>query len=345
MVATELLNTLYVTRTEARLGVEHDALVVRVGDERPQRFPLARIESVVLFGPIVISPSLIARCASEGRTIVILDRNGRFQARIEGPLTGSVMLRRKQHEMLNDRVRVSLLARNLVAGKLQNSRRMLLRAARDQSDSDVQAALRMSAGQLAAGIEQIVGVTDLDTLRGFEGQGANAYFSAYARLFGSAQDFEFVNRSRRPPRDPVNAVLSFGYALLTTQCRTALETVGLDPQVGYLHALRAGRPALALDLMEEFRSFVVDRLVVRLFNRRQLSHGDFDSFPGGAVRLNDRGRRTMLTEWQRQTERDFDHVLAQRQVSYGLLPQLQARILSRFVRGDLEAYVPALVRG
>ncbi len=341
----ELLNTLYVQSQGAVVGLDHDAVTLRADDRPPTRLPLGRLEALVVFGHVVVTAPLLARCAEDGRAVVWLSRTGRFHARLQGPVGGNVLLRRAQHALLDDPERRLALARNIVAGKLQNSRRLLLRAARDASDHESSARLRSVAAELARGIESLAAQRSLDAVRGVEGRGARQYFSALRKVVRTDElAHGFDGRSRRPPRDPVNALLSFLYALLRVSCWSALESVGLDPQVGFLHGLRPGRPGLALDLMEEHRPVMADRLALTLLNRGQVRLRDFDVLPGGAVRLNDHGRRAVLEAWQKARTAEVAHRLLDRPVAVGLLPYVQARLLARHVRGDLPAYVPFVTR-
>ena len=344
---TELLNTLYVQTQGTHLNLDHDAVTVR-GEMHsgPARFPLLRIDAIVVFGRVTLSPQLLARCATDGRAVVWLDHNGRFNARLQGRVGGNVLLRRAQHLAFDDEDRRLLLARNIVAGKLQNSRRVLLRAARDATETDPREGLRAAAGELALGIGALERQMSLDAVRGVEGRGARVYFDAFHHaLRVESSDLQMDGRTRRPPRDPVNALLSFLYALLQTSCWSALEAVGLDPQIGFLHGLRPGRPSLALDLMEEHRAVLADRLALTLLNRRQITSGDFEFLPGGAVRLTESSRKTVLAEWQRARLHEHHHRLLGRRVQSGLLPQIQARLLARCLRGDLKTYVPFTIRG
>ena len=341
----ELLNTLYVTTQGTVLRLEHDTVRVLVDRETRARLPLVRLQAVVAIGRVTVTTPLIHRCAVDGRSVVWLTRHGRFRARLTGGVVGNVMLRRAQHEALNDSAQVLLLARQCVAGKVQNARSLLLRAARDSTDAVDEAQLRAAAARLGALLGAIRESADLDTLRGLEGNAARAYFVAFVRMVrADRRAFAPSGRTRRPPRDRANALLSFCYALLRAECEAALEGVGLDPQVGYLHALRPGRPALALDLMEELRPAVVDRLALRIINRRQIRAEHFDETPGGAVNLTEAGRRATLAAYQKNKERATPHRLLKDRVPVGLIPHVQARLLARHLRGDLKHYLPHVMR-
>ena len=341
----ELQNTLYVTTQGALLRLDHDTVRVVVEQETLARLPLVRLQAIMVFGRVTVTTPLIHRCAEDGRGLVWLTNHGRFRARLTGGTLGNVLLRRAQHEALNDPDRTLVMARQCVAGKVQNARSLLLRAARDTTNSADETELRTAAEQVGALLGAIRQSADLDTLRGFEGNAARTYFAAFSRMVRADRcDFSPTGRSRRPPRDRANALLSFGYALLRAECEAALEGVGLDPQVGYLHSLRPGRPALALDLMEELRPAIIDRLVLRVINRRQIRVEHFDQTPGGAVSLNEAGRRVILAAYQKRKESTSPHRLLQEQVPVGLIPHVQARLMARHLRGDLNHYLPHIAR-
>ena len=338
----ELLNTLYVLTPGASLHLDHDAVRVVIKGEMKLRAPLVRLGGIVVFGPVAVSPLLIHRCADDGRTISFMSSGGRFKARLQGALKGNVLLRRSQHLVFQERCWPPRIARQFVAAKIQNSRLLLLRGARD-SDGEPSKFLRVASDKLEDVLQRLHSIEGLDLIRGAEGEAAKIYFQEFDSLIrGDQQAFTFERRSRRPPRDRTNALLSFLYALLREECAGALEEVGLDPQVGFLHALRPGRPALALDLMEELRPIVADRLAITLINRRQLKAASFDVLPGGAVRLTDEGRRTVISAYQERKKRLVLHRLLRRKVSLGLVPHVQARLLARHIRGDL-AHYPAYI--
>ncbi len=341
----ELLNVLYVQTQGAHLSLEHDTVRVQVERETLLRAPLLRLSAIVVFGQVSISPFLIQRCAEDGRGLVWLSRNGRFKGRLEGGTHGNVLLRRAQHLALSDAEAARDIARQMVAGKIQNSRQVLLRGARESTDLGDRLVLGEAAGRLADILVRLRGVADLEAVRGAEGEAARCYFAAFGCLVRQGREcFDLHGRSRRPPRDLTNAVLSFLYTLVRSDCVAALESVGLDPQVGFLHALRPGRPALALDLLEEFRPILADRLALTLVNRRQLREGDFEPGPDGGVYLNERGRRTVIVAWQERKQEEMEHRVLKQKVPFGLLPHVQARLLARHLRGDLKDYPPFLYR-
>ncbi len=341
----ELLNTLYVQTQGAVLHLEHDTVKISVEREMKLRLPLLRLSGIVVFGRVTITPFLIQRCAEDGRSLVWLDRNGRFKARVEGPARGNVLLRRAQHLALSDSKRALRIARQIVAAKLQNSRQVVLRGGREAATENAQAALSDAAARIADILVRLNECRSLDELRGAEGEAARAYFGVFGYHVRADQDaFAMDGRTRRPPRDRVNAVLSFLYALLRAECAAGLESVGLDPQVGFLHALRPGRPALALDLMEEFRPIIADRLALTLINRKQVQADHFVNLPGGAVHLNDDGRRAVLQAYQQRKEDEVSHRMLDQKIPLGLVPYVQARLLARYLRGDLDEYPPYLSR-
>jgi CRISPR-associated protein Cas1 len=341
----ELLNVLYVQSQGAVLHLEHDTVRVEVERETRLRLPLMRLSGIAVFGRVTVTPFLIQRCAEDGRNLVWLDRNGRFKARVEGPVKGNVLLRRAQHLSLSHPDKPALIARQIVAAKVQNSRQVLMRAAREAGSDDDREKLSAASERLAATLSALPVTQDIDVIRGSEGDSARTYFGVFSHMVRVDRDvFGFNGRTRRPPRDRMNAVLSFLYALLRTECASALEGVGLDPQVGYLHSLRPGRPALALDLMEEFRPALADRLALAIVNRRQLTAGDFEETPGGGILMNESGRRTVIEAFQRRKQEEVQHRALKRKLPLGLAPHVQARLLARHLRGELDHYPPFLIR-
>lgn len=334
-----LLNTLYVTTEGAGLRKDGENVVVEIDGAERARVPLHMLGSLVVFGAIWLSPPLMQACAAAGIAIVLLDRAGRFQARVEGPVNGNVLLRRAQYRLADE---PEGIVRSLVSGKVANQRAVLMRALRDLPGGDD--ALAVGAERLGLILRRVaLGPGDVDTLRGCEGEAAAIYFGLFDRLIRNADPgMRFTGRSRRPPLDPVNALLSFLYTLLTHDCRSAAEGVGLDPAVGFLHRERPGRPSLALDLMEELRPILADRLALSLINRRQIGPGDFETRDGGAVLLTDDGRRTVLTAWQERKKEERRHPFLDEAAPLGLVPHLQALLLARHLRGDLDAYPPWL---
>jgi CRISPR-associated protein Cas1 len=338
-----LLNTLYVMTQGAYLHLEGETLVVEVERQKRLQAPIHHLGSVVIFGDVLVSPAALHRCADDGLGVMLLDRHGRFKARLEGSLSGNILLRQAQHRAVA--TQALEVARTFVAGKLRNTRQVVLRGARDSHDDADRDALRQCGRLLAGHIRRLPGATTLDEARGIEGDGARVYFEAVRHLIrpDARETFAFERRNRRPPLDRFNALLSFVYTLLVHDCRSAVEAVGLDSQLGFLHAVRPGRPALALDLMEEFRP-VMDRLALTLINRGQLTERDFEPRPGGAVYLSESGRKTVLAAYQQRKQEEVSHALLQQPAPIGLLPHVQARLLARVLRGDMEGYLPFLIR-
>lgn len=337
----QLLNTLYVTAPESYLRLDNDTLRVEVDRETRLRVPLHHLSAVVCFGHVNLSSPLMHRLAEEGKALVLLDANGRFKARLEGETSGNVLLRRAHHQALDRADFVLELARTVVAGKIRNQRQVLQRGAREAKLDDESARLDRVVDDLAASLRALPGAVDLDTVRGIEGEAARGYFSVLNLLVrpDRRELFSMNGRSRRPPRDRMNALLSFLYSMWMNDCRSAVEAAGLDPQMGFLHALRPGRAALALDLVEEFRPFA-DRLALTLVNRGQLAAKDFVEREGGAVLLDGDARKAVVVAYQERKKEELTHALLAETVPLGLVPLVQARLLARHVRGESPAYVP-----
>jgi CRISPR-associated protein Cas1 len=342
----KLLNTLYVSTEGAY--VHRDGLNVVVEVERVEklRVPLHLLSGVAVFGQVSISPALLGSLAEAGVVTAYYGMNGKFLARVEGPVSGNVLLRREQYRVMDDPAGCVQVARGIVAAKSLNQRGVLQRALRDHAVSmepAEQAAIGAAIDRMAGIARQALRETDLDRLRGYEGEAAALYFGVFAHALRVADPaLAFRGRSRRPPMDAPNALLSFIYTLLVHDCRGALEGVGLDPQAGFLHRLRPGRPSLALDLMEELRAPLADRLALSMLNRRELGSGDFRVMENGAVLLQETSRKTVLTAWQERKREEIEHPFLKERAPLGLLPHLQATLLARTLRGDLDAY-PAMI--
>ena len=337
----QLGNTLYVQTQGAYVRLDHETLKLEVEREVKLQAPLHHIGGMVLFGNVLVSPFLLQRFAEDGRSITWMSWSGRFVGRLAGPVSGNVLLRQAQYEAHADPLRTARIARNIVAGKVRNSRTLVQRSAREATEAGDRSALEGTAKELAAVLRSLSRSYRLDEMRGLEGQAGRVYFETWnAMIRADHEAYAFNGRNRRPPRDRANALLSFVYALVTGDCAAACEGVGLDPQFGYLHALRPGRPSLALDLVEELRPILADRLVLSLINRRQVRPQDFDERPGGAVHLNEAGRKTVLVAYQKRKQEEIAHRILGQQVPVGLVPHVQARLLARHLRGDTEAYVP-----
>lgn len=342
------LNTLYVTTPEAWLHKDGENVVVKVEGKEQARVPVHILGGIVCLGSLGVTPALMGHCAERGVCISFMSRSGRFLARVEGPVSGNVLLRRGQYRLADNKEQTSLLASHIVTGKIANQRTVVRRALRDYrttSSADWKARLETSERRLGDAARRSVNSRDADAIRGIEGEAARIYFGTFGDLVRHDEPtFAFSSRSRRPPLDPLNALLSFLYSLLVHDCRSALETVGLDPAVGYLHRERPGRPSLALDLMEELRPVVADRLALSLINRRQLTKHDFQSEVSGAVRMRGDGRKTVLVAYQNRKKDEIQHPFLQEKTTIGLVPFVQANLMARHLRGDLDAYPPFLWR-
>jgi CRISP-associated protein Cas1 len=341
----QLLNTLYITTPDTYVRLENDTLRVEVERETRLRVPLHHLSAVVCFGHTGLSAPLMHRLAEDGVALVLLSDNGRFKARLEGPVSGNVLLRQAQFARLGQAEFTLDIARACVAGKIKNCRQVLQRGARDSKVEVEVAQLTRMADDLAASLRALPEAFNLDVLRGIEGEAARQYFSGFNLLVrGDLRDvFSMDGRTRRPPRDQINALMSFLYAMWMNDCRSALEAAGLDPQVGYLHALRPGRAALALDLMEEFRPWA-DRLALSLVNRGQLNANDFVVREGGAVSLKPEARKTVVVAFQERKKDEISHPILAQSVPLGLVPLVQARLLARSMRDDGSPYVPFVAK-
>lgn len=343
-----LLNTLYVTSEGAWLKKDGANIVMMLDGEERGRLPSHMLESLVCFGRALVSPPLMAYCCEQGIAISFFTPNGRFQARVEGPVSGNVLLRRAQYRATDDAATCAPIIRNLLIGKIHNQRAVARRQLRDrgrQLDDTDRKALETTVRSLERISQRLLETHDAQILRGLEGEAAQRYFASFSALINSDDPaFGFSGRNRRPPRDRVNAVLSFVYTLLTHDCRSALEQTGLDAGVGFLHRDRPGRPSLALDLAEEFRPFIADRLTLTLINRRQLKARDFSVAESGAVLLTEEGRKAVLTAYQDRKREELVHPFLEESIPLGLVPSIQAQLLARHLRGDLDAY-PPFIRG
>lgn len=339
----KLLNTLFVLSEDSYLALDGETVLVLAGDEKRGQFPLHTLESILCFSYKGASPALMGKCAQSGIHLSFFTPRGRFLARVSGENSGNVLLRKAQYRASDDEAQSCLYARSFVFGKVYNSRWSLERTRRDHAlrvDAD---ALTRASSALADSLPGILAETDLGALRGLEGKAAAAYFGAFpALLLGQRETFSFTGRSRRPPLDPTNAMLSFAYSLLANACAGALESVGLDAYVGFLHRDRPGRASLALDLMEELRPVFADRFVVTLINNRIIRANHFDFQPNGAVLLTDEGRKVFLTAWQNRLREQITHPYCKEKLPWGLVPYVQALLLARCLRGDLDVYPPFL---
>ncbi len=331
-------NTLYVTTQGAYLARDGSALAVRIEKKTALHVPIHNLAAVVCFGQVACSPPAMGLCAEHGVSLSFLSHSGRFLARVEGPVSGNVLLRRRQYRLADDPDATAQLARAFVAAKVANARVALLRGGRSRA-GPAEPAIPRAADDLAEVLRRLRDPLPLPDIRGLEGEAGKAYVAAFDELIvAQKESFYFRSRSRRPPMDNVNALLSFLYALLAGDCRTACESVGLDPQVGFLHADRPGRPSLALDLMEELRPVFADRLALTLINRRQVDDKGFTLTESGGVEMSDETRKTVVTAWQKRKDEEITHPYLGEKVSLGLVPLLQARLLARAIRGELDVY-------
>lgn len=334
-----LLNTLYVTLEEAYLSLDGENIVILKDKQEFGRIPLHNIERIMTFGYLGVSPALMGKCVERGIELVFMTPYGKFLARVEGNVDGNVLLRKEQFRISEDKKRSLEIARNMIIGKIYNSRQVILRVLRDHELRVNQELFRKKAELLKEALQKCKNAGDIDSLRGIEGECASVYFSIFNdMILQQKKDFSFSVRSKRPPLDNVNALLSFSYSLCTSMCASALEATGLDPYVGFMHTDRPGRRSLALDLVEEFRAWFCDRFVLMLINKKVVSAEDFEKKEDGAVILNERGRREVLAAWQKRKNEVIKHPFLDEKVEWGMLPYAQALLLARYIRGDLDAY-------
>ncbi len=340
-----LLNTLYVTTQGAYLSREQDAIVIRVDGETKLRVPVLNLSGIVCFGNVACSSPLMALCAERNVTMSFLSENGRFYARVHGPVSGNVLLRREQYRRADSLEVAAEIARAVVVAKIANCRTILLRAARERPGAPGADEMADAARHLAQLLGELESPQPLDSVRGREGEAARRYFGVFDQLIVAQKgDFFFRERSRRPPLDNMNALLSFLYTLLAHDIASALESVGLDPAVGYLHRDRPGRPGLALDMMEEFRAFLADRLALSLVNLQQVKGKGFKRTETGAVLMDDATRKEVITAYQKRKQDEIQHPFLGEKVAIGLLPHVQALLMARYLRNDLDGYPPFLYR-
>lgn len=339
----KLLNTLFITTEGAYVRKQRETLVVQIDRKTALQLPLISLSNIYCFGRVNMSPEFMHHCAELGIGIAFFSTYGRFFARVQGPQSGNVLLRREQYRWADDPEKSVSIARYIIGAKVSNSRTVIQRTLRNNGGCVGSERLKRSVSEIRFSLKQVSHATDLDTLRGIEGEAANNYFSCFDHLILQQKDcFSFRGRNRRPPRDPVNAMLSFAYAVILQDCVTALEGVGLDPYVGFLHRDRPGRQSLALDIQEEFRAFLGDRLVLSLINRQQAKKEDFQIQENEAVLLGDGLKKKLLKEYQSRKQDKLYHPVIKENVKIGLLFHVQAMLLARHLRGDLD-YYPAFL--
>ncbi|NLD38374.1 MAG: type I-C CRISPR-associated endonuclease Cas1 [Desulfatiglans sp.] len=339
------LNTLFVTTQGAYLNKEGETVVVNVEKEVKLRLPIHTIGGIICFGNVMCSPYLLGFCAEKDVAVSFLTENGRFLARVQGPVSGNVLLRREQYRRADNPEATAHIVKSILTGKLANCRTVLKRALRDHPDKINVEAVKEVADKLGYSLDRLQEDLPLDVLRGIEGEAARAYFSVFDHLIiAQKQEFYFRERNRRPPLDRVNCLLSFIYTIVMHDVRSALETTGLDPAVGFLHRDRPGRPGLALDMMEEFRPFLADRMALSLINLNQLKPEGFTTVESGAVIMDDETRKTLLTTYQKRKQDTIDHPYLNEKVTIGILFYTQALLMARFLRGDIDGYPPFIWR-
>ncbi len=341
----KLLNTLYVTTRDSYLSRDGENIVIKIDNHEKFRLPIHNIESVVCFGYLGASPSLMALCAERNVTLSFLSENGYFLARVTGSVSGNVLLRRNQYRMADNPIQSQNLSKLIVAGKIANCRNVLKRSLRDHPELDQFSELHQAIFVLYSCIDKTFRCDCSETLRGIEGEAASLYFSVFDHLILAQKNgFQFKRRTRRPPLDNVNSLLSFCYILLMHEVRSALESVGLDPCVGFYHTDRPGRQSLALDLMEELRSYLADRMVLTLINRKQVTPAGFSSIEAGGIMMNDETRKQVISAWQKRKQEEITHPFLNEKIPVGLVPYTQALLLARYIRGDLNEYPVFLLK-
>ena len=335
----KLLNTLYVMSETGYLSLDGENVVLLENDKEMGRIPLHNLEEIVSFGYRGTSPALMGACAERNVSLCYLTPQGKFLARVTGKIKGNVVLRRQQYDSCMDKEKAMDISRNCILAKVYNSRWILERACRDHSLQIDLEKVKEASQKLKNALDDIKVCETAEQLRGFEGEAASVYYGVFDELIlQQKKEFQFQGRNRRPPQDPINALLSFAYTLLANSAGTALETVGLDPYVGYLHTERPGRMSLALDLMEELRAPLADRFVLSLVNKKIVNGKDFQKKENGAVLMKEETRRSILTEWQKKKKEIITHPYLNEKVEWGMVPYVQSMLLARFLRGDLDGY-------
>lgn len=339
----KLLNTLYITSSEYYLSLDGENVIISQSKKEMGRLPLHNLEAIVTCGYAGASPALMEKCAAGNISMTFLSHTGRFRAKVTGKAYGNILLRRTQYRLADDKKQTLKIAQNFMIGKIYNQRSVMNRALRDYGERLDTEKLSLVSAQLKETLQMVREADTMETLRGYEGEAASRYFSQFNQLIlQQKEEFSFDTRNRRPPLDKVNALLSFTYALLTSMCMAALETVGLDPYAGFMHTDRPGRCSLALDLMEELRAPYADRFALSCINRKMVDSSDFEEKENGAVFLNESGRKKYLSAWQNKKAEKLTHPYLQESIEWGLVPYVQALLLARFIRGDLDGYPPFL---
>lgn len=337
----KILNSLYVTNEKAYLALDGENVVIQENGNILGRLPIHTIDSIVVFGYVGASPALMGKCVDLNKSLVFLKPSGRFLAKVTGKSYGNILLRREQYRICDDKKRSLDISKNIISAKILNSNAVVSRTVRDHGLRIDNEKFNNVSKQLKKGAELAYDCSNFDSLRGIEGECATGYFSVFDdMILQQKEDFFYKSRSRRPPMDNVNALLSFTYSLLTSMCVSALETVGLDPYAGFFHTERPGRCSLALDLVEEFRAALADRFVLTLINRKMISYKDFVEKESGGIILKDESRKKYLAAWQNRKKEIITHPFLQEKVEWGMLPYIQAMLLSKYIRGDIDGYPP-----
>lgn len=339
----KLLETLYITTLDSYLHERNGNICISIGGTEKASVPITQINSIVLFGKNTLSTALLAFCSKNDVTITFLSENGFFEGRLCGPVSGNVLLRKRQYDSLSDREFSCQFVQDLLFCKIRNSKSVLMRHARSAADGETAESLSAAVLALSETAKKLELCADIDSMRGIEGAAASIYFSQFDHMLSSPKGYRFEVRSRRPPRNEVNAVLSFVYTLLAHDVRSSMETVGLDPAAGYLHTLRPGRISFALDLMEELRAPLCDRFVISMFNKDQFQPHDFTD-DTGAVYLSDKGRRKVLEQWRARKRETIQHPFLKEKLPIGMIPYAQSMLFARVLRGDLDRYPPFVWR-
>ncbi|MFB6224835.1 MAG: type I-C CRISPR-associated endonuclease Cas1c [Candidatus Paceibacteria bacterium] len=336
----KLLNTLYITKQDSYIHQERQTVVIKNGNDKIAQFPLLSLGNIICIGRVSVSPFLMELCMERNIGIVFYTEYGRFLARVQGRENGNVLLRREQYRWADQEKKSTDMAQFFVASKIKNSRALLQRERRNHGETD---SLKKAIDKLSDSIKKVRNSKSVKEVRGIEGEAANTYFSVFNVLL-KEENFYFKGRIKRPPTDPVNALLSFFYSIITQECVSALQGVGLDPYVGFLHKDRPGRPSLALDMLEEFRAAWADRFILTLINRKQIKNRDFYSEASGSIKIKEKARKNILAAYQERKQTNIQHSYLNEQVPIGLLPHCQAMLLARHIRDDMEFYTPFLVK-
>lgn len=340
-----LLNTLYITNPEAYVSRDGENVVIKIDNKEVLRRPIHILENIVCFNYVGISPGLMKLCVDNNVGVSFLNEYGRFMARVSGKVKGNVILRRTQYRYADDIEKSLEISKNCITGKLVNCRNVVSRAIRDHKNVVDSDKMKFVLEKLSISLENVKNTTNIDELRGIEGEAARNYFSIFDNfILKQKEDFYFTERSKRPPMDNINALISFAYTLLANDMESALETVGLDPYVGFMHTDRPGRISLALDMIEELRPYIAERFVISLINKKQISPKGFVKKESGGIIMDKDTNGIFLTAWQKRKQEVITHPFLNEKIEIGLIPYVQAMLLSRYLRNDIESYPPFFMR-